>query len=533
VRKKVRLTDITREEGQLVTLKPGDLMPLPNPVNLEEEPPFGETSAEQKRKFETSMDGFIALGIPKPVSKNEEEALVRKFLAGIEKLLSENDNWTFLQPLMLTLENCTKCQTCSEACPVYVASGRQEAYRPTYRSEILRRIIGSSLKKGGLFSRLGKGGIDLNWTTVARLGELAYRCTLCRRCAQACPIGLDNGLITHELRKVFSQELGIAPKELHDQGTVKQLSVGSSTGVSPKALANLIAFMEDEIEEKTGRRIEMPVDREGADILLLHNAGEFMAWPENAEAFAILFDAAGLNWTLSSDLLGYDAVNYGIWYDDIQAARIAIKHAEAARKLKVGKICVGECGHAHKALLVIADRVLTGDLNIPRESALPLLADLVLTGKIKVDPRKNNFPVTLHDPCNMVRLMGIVDPQRKILQAICPQFREMTPHGVENYCCGGGSGFAIMESMNFPDWRNAVSGRMKLKQILDVFQDVIDPSIKKYVCAPCSNCKGQIRGLFEHYGIWEKSGILYGGLVELIVNAMVDVEKPFMQWEWH
>ena len=51
--------------------------------------------------------------------------------------------------------------------------------------------------------------------------------------------------------------------------------------------------------------------------------------------------------------------------------------------------------------------------------------------------------------------MGIVEPQRKILRAICPQFREMEPHGVENYCCGGGSGFAIMQSMNFPDWRNA------------------------------------------------------------------------------
>ena len=129
--------------------------------------------------------------------------------------------------------------------------------------------------------------------------------------------------------------------------------------------------------------------------------------------------------------------------------------------------------------------------------------------------------------------MGIIEPQRQILRAICPQFREMAPRGVENYCCGGGSGFAVMESMNFPDWRNAVSGRMKLKQIMDVFHDIPDPSVKKYVCAPCSNCKGQIRGLFERYSLWEKMGILYGGLAELIVNAMVDVKEPFIQWEWH
>jgi Fe-S oxidoreductase len=199
----------------------------------------------------------------------------------------------------------------------------------------------------------------------------------------------------------------------------------------------------------------------------------------------------------------------------------------------VKKMNVGECGHAHKAMIVIADRVLTGDLNIPRESALPILHDIVMNNKIKLDPSRNNFPVTLHDPCNMVRLMGIVAPQREILRKICPKFQEMEPHGVENYCCGGGSGFSIMQSMNFPDWRSAVSGRIKFKQILEVFQDVISPDIKKYVCAPCSNCKGQIRDLFNYYRVWDECSIFYGGLVELIVNAMVDLEKPFIEWEWH
>ena len=141
------------------------------------------------------------------------------------------------------------------------------------------------------------------------------------------------------------------------------------------------------------------------------------------------------------------------------------------------KISVGECGHSHKAMMVIADRVLTGDLNLPRESSIPFLEDLVCNGKLKLDPTKNEFPVTLHDPCNMVRLMGIVEPQRRILRKICPQFKEMEPHGVENYCCGGGSGFAIMQSMNFPDWRNSVSGRMKLKQILEAFEGQLDPGI--------------------------------------------------------
>jgi Fe-S oxidoreductase len=236
---------------------------------------------------------------------------------------------------------------------------------------------------------------------------------------------------------------------------------------------------------------------------------------------------------MSSDLVGYDSVNYGVWYDDAQFARVAVRQAEAAKKLKVKKIVLGECGHGHKASMVIADRILTGDQNIPRESALVLLRDIVRSGRLKLDPARNDFPVTLHDPCNMVRMMGIVEPQREILRAVCPQFREMTPHGVENYCCGGGSGFAIMSGHNFEDWRFLVSGRMKLKQVLDAFADCPGPETKKYVCAPCSNCKGQFRDLFRYYGVWEKSGILYGGLAELIVNAMADLNEPFIKWEFH
>ena len=533
-RKKIRLKDISiHTDDPLILLTANDLMPLPSPLDQEEErAPYPPLSENQKKSFECSLDGVSALTLPKPKSKEEEDQLVERFLRGLGKLLSQNDNWTFWQPLVQSLGSCVRCQTCNDSCPIYISSGKQEIYRPTFRAEVLRRLINKYIRKrGNTLSKLTGDDIELNWPTIARLAELAYRCTLCRRCAQSCPLGSDNGLITRELRKLFSQEMGIAPKELHDVGTVQQLKVGASTGISPQAFENMVEFMEEEIEEKTGRQIKVPVDREGADILLIHNSGEFMSWIENPVAFAIIFEAAGLSWTLSSEIYGYEATNYGTWYDDIQFARIALKQIDVAKKLKVKKIVMGECGHAHKGLIVIADRILVDDMNFPRESFLPLLADLVCNNRLKLDPGKNDFLVTLHDPCNVVRLMGIVEPQRKILKKICPQFREMEPHGVENYCCGGGSGFAIMSSMNFKDWRENISSRMKLKQILETFQDVMDPGIKKYVCAPCSNCKGAIRDLLNGNELTEKYSIRYGGLVDLVVNAMVDMKKPFIEWE--
>jgi Fe-S oxidoreductase len=534
MKRTVSLADMARPgRDPLIHLETGQLMPLPEPLADEGGDPAWPPLSEQARgRYECGLDDTCALSLPQPKDEAEERELVGKFLAGLEKLFTPKNNWTFLQPLLLTMEHCAHCQTCSDACHIFEASGRNELYRPTFRSEIVRRLYFKHVRNGGLLSAWQHGDIRLNWPLVARLAELAYRCNLCRRCAQTCPIGADNGLVAHELRKLFSQELGIAAKEIHDNGSMLQLKVGSSTGMNAAAVKDNIDFIDDDISEKTGITVKTPWDVEGADVLLIHNAGEILAWPENPGAFALILNMAGISWTLSSELAAYDSINYGLWYDDAQFARVAVKHAEAAKKLKVKRIVLGECGHAHKALAVIADRILAGDLNIPRQSSLPLLRDIVLSGALALDPGRNDFPVTLHDPCNMVRLMGVVEPQRQILRSICPQFREMEPHGVDNYCCGGGSGFAIMSGHNFADWRFQVSGRKKMQQVLEAFGDCLDPSIPKYLCAPCSNCKGQFRDMLAYYGLWESNRILYGGLVELIANAMTAVKPGFIDWEW-
>jgi len=535
VKKKIDLGDMSRpEEAPLVHLESADLKPLPPPLSdPDKTPPWKPLSAQTREKCACLLDDTCAVNIPRPKTPEEESALVARFLSGLEKLFTRENNWTFLQPLLLTMEHCARCQTCSAACHIFEASGNNELYRPSFRSEIVRRLYYKHVRRGGLLSAWQHGDVRINWPLVARLIELSYRCNLCRRCAQTCPIGADNGLVARELRKLFSQEMGIAAREIHENGSMLQLRVGSSTGMNSVAAKDNVQFIDEDMTERTGIEVKTPWDVEGADVLLIHNAGEIMAWPENPGAFALILNAAGIRWTLSSEIAGYDSINYGLWYDDAQFARVALKHAEAARKLKVKKIVLGECGHAHKALSVVADRVLAGDLHIPCESSMTLLRDIVMSGRIRLDPGRNDFPVTLHDPCNLVRLMGVVEPQREIIRRICPQFREMTPHGVDNYCCGGGSGFAIMSGNNFPDWRFQVSGRKKLEQILHVFSGSMDPLIPKYVCAPCSNCKGQIRDLLAYYRLWDHHRILYGGLVELIVNAMADVKPGFIEWERH
>lgn len=533
MKKHLKLTDISREgETQLSEIDIDELIPLPSPYDKSGTPPsIKQLTADQKERLVNNLDGFIAAPLPKPKNKEEEDKYVQQFLTALKKLLSKENNWTFLQPLLLSLEYCARCQTCNDACPVYTASGNQDIYRPTYRSEIFRRLIDKYIKHSSrLLSKFKGTDIVLNWPTVSRLYELAYRCNLCRRCAQACPLGVDNALIAREIRKLFSQELGWAPQELHEKGTVLQLDVGSPTGMRANVAIDNIKFLDEDFTASTGIKVETPWDKQGADVLIIHSAGDILSFPESVMAFTILCNAAGISWTLSSEAPGYDGVNYGLFYDDIQLAKIVTRHAQIARKLKVKKIVMGECGHEHKALITVADRLLTGDLNIPRQDAMTFLENIVFSGKIKFDPAKNEFPVTLHDPCNIVRNLGIVEPQRRILRYLCPQFREMTPHGVDNYCCGGGGGLSVIHGVNFTDWKVNVSGRMKFKQIIEAFKDRPGPEVKKYVVAPCLNCKLQLRDLFSYYGAWEKSGIRCGGLAEIIVNAMVDLKKPIISW---
>jgi Fe-S oxidoreductase len=530
-KRNLKLSDIAKNGDVVLTeINPDEMVPLPPPYD--KRPNFKQLTPDQQTRLTCNLDGFVALALPKPKSKEEEEKYIRLFISGLKKLLSKENNWTFLQPLLLSLDHCARCQTCSDACPVFIASGRNDLYRPTYRAEVFRRLIKKYAGNNGtLLSKLSGIDIELNWATISRLYELSYRCMLCRRCAQACPMSVDNALITRELRKLFSQELGWAPKELHEKGTVLQLETGSPTGMRPDVAMDNIKFLDDDFSELSGFKVKTPWDKVGSDVLFLPGAGDILSFPESIMAVSILCTAAGINWTLSSDIAGYDAVNYGLFYDDIQLAKIVSIHAQIAKKLKVKKILIGECGHAHKALISVADRLLTGDLDIPRESIIVFLDNIVFGGKIKFDLKKNNFPVTLHDPCNIVRNLGIVEPQRRILRYLCPQFREMTPYGVENICCGGGGGLDIIDGINISDWRAGVAGRLKFKQVLDAFADKPGPDVKKYICAPCLNCKIQFRDMIKYYGAREKSGLYCGGLAELIVNAMTDIRKPYIKFE--
>jgi hypothetical protein len=109
-------------------LDPSEFIRLPYPYEDWVDPPLKKLTDDQKNRLEHSLDGFSGIAIPKPQTVEEKQELVAKFLSGLKKILSREDNWILLQPLLLSMENCVKCQSCSDECPVYISSGREEIY---------------------------------------------------------------------------------------------------------------------------------------------------------------------------------------------------------------------------------------------------------------------------------------------------------------------------------------------------------------------------------------------------------------------
>jgi len=62
--------------------------------------------------------------------------------------------------------------------------------------------------------------------------------------------------------------------------------------------------------------------------------------------------------------------------------------------------------------------------------------ELLVSGRIKIDPAKRiKEPVTLQDPCNVIRRAGAAEKFRYVVRACCEDFRDMYPNREHNFCC--------------------------------------------------------------------------------------------------
>ena len=426
------------------------------------------------------------------------------YRAAMEKVLKETN---YAVPLSVYADSCANCLRCAERCPVYQATGELKdipAYRNHVLYELYRRFF--SPKENKLTRLLRPGAPSVDDITVEQMAEMAYRCTNCRRCVLECPMGVD-AMAINRLARLILAEMGIVPKNLAFSSKLEFVEGGNTSNIPLPALIDTIEFLEEDIEDTFGKKVSMPRDVEGVEYLFVAPVSDWMMEAETLMGVAMTLDAIGVSWTLGTKF--YDAINYGLFYSDKVLLGVLKRLTDEARRLKTPNILIGECGHATRTVKDYIDchPELSG-INVI--SIHELTADAIRNGKIELNPDANPEKVTLHDPCNIVRMGTQGDNIRTILRAcVSGEFIEMEPHGTGNYCCGGGGGTVTVEDIY--EFRMEIGGRKKVEQL-----KAAQEAGAELLVAPCANCKKQLRELIDYH----KLKLQLVGLHDLMAKAL-------------
>ncbi len=401
-----------------------------------------------------------------------------------------------------------RCNRCAAACPVYEVTGDRKDI-PCERSHLLLRVFERYFTSRGRLKARLFGGFELTDEHLDEMTWAYYRCTACRKCNRQCPFGVDHGLVTHLARYVLS-EMDIAPKALVASVRAQLEGDAKNTSAVPLiAFKDTLEFLEDELEEIAGYRIRFPLDVEGAEYIFFAPVSDYIMEADTLMGIAAVLDVGGVSWTIGTK--NFDAINYGLFYNDHYLEVIIKNVVSEAHRLKAKKILIGECGHASRTAKGFV-KTFTGDDALPVVNIMEVTSDLLRRGKITLDPKAlEGKKATFHDPCNVARSGWILEQGRDIVKALFPDFVEMTPNRQDNYCCGGGGGTVSLDEIK--EFRMNIGGLRKVQQIQATGAD--------YVVAPCANCKKQIGELLDYH----KTGVELTGLHDLMLKALVFPKK--------
>jgi len=417
---------------------------------------------------------------------------------GLEVFESDNGK------LLTHLNSCVHCGLCAESC-IYYQAFQDARYIPAKKVDLVASIYRRYYTLTGKTIPWLTGARDLDEETIQEMIDLLYgACTMCGRCTAHCSIGVDIAYLVHTGRSMLSK-MGYVPKSL--QSTVESaIRSGNNMSIPTEELVDTLKWLEEDLRmEVNDEHAIIPLDEPGKKIMYTLNPREPKFFPLSISAMAKIFYAAGESWTLSSRM--YDVTNYAYFSGNTDEATLLAKRMfDEVEHLGASRCVMAECGHGYRVFRWEAPNYLKKSYPFEVLSCGELIAEYIREGRIKVDPLKIKGRVTLHDPCNLVRTGGVIEEQRYILGKVMNDVVEMTPHGTDNLCCGGGGGQLAMGEYNE---RRMKIASMKAEQIKKTGADI--------VCTPCHNCVDQLTQTNAAY----KLGVKVMTVAEIVAEALV------------
>jgi Fe-S oxidoreductase len=399
-------------------------------------------------------------------------------------------------PVAAFFSSCVSCGMCAEACLFYTETG-DPRYTPIHKLEPMRLVWEQEYTLVGKLKKLVGLIRPVTDDMLAEWSEVLYgSCTMCGRCSLVCPVGNDIAYMVRKAREGMVAS-GNAPEGVKG-ASIRAVTIGSPMGVKLSALEAQIRH----IEADTG--LEIPMDKEGADYLVLLSSMEIMNFPEYLEALARIFKQAGVSWTLCST--AFEATNSGIQIGSSDIARLLVQRVvDGAERLRVKYVISPECGHAYTAIRWEGPNLIGRPYPFKVVHILELLDELRATGRIRTEGL-DDTRMTFHDPCSIVRKGGVLDEPRRLMEMVTSDFVEMKDHGRWNWCCGGGGGVSANED----------SEELRLK-VFKRKKDQIEETGAQTLVTACANCRLVIEEGMEEYHM-EMPMI---GLSELIADHLV------------
>jgi len=395
------------------------------------------------------------------------------------------------------LKTCIHCGLCSEACHYYLSHDKDPQYSPVGK---VKQTMWEILKNKGRISP----------EAIKRISTVAStQCNLCKRCVHFCPFGIDIAVIILMVRRIC-HKLGVTPRYIQDTAHSHSVTM-NQMWLKDDEWPDTLQWQEEEAQAEIPN-LRIPLEKEGADIMYSVIAPEPKFQAQLIYQAAVIMDVAGVNWTMPATP-GWDNSDMAMFTGDNEImGRLKRAHYETAARLKVKKIVMGECGHAFRSVYDVGNRWLGWELPpIPIIHAIEFYYDLLKEGRIKIS-KKFEEPVTLHDPCNVVRGAGLHEMSRYVVNAICDNLVEMYPNRDHNYCCCAGGGVI---NCGPPYKMTRITGnKVKAEQLDDA-----KSRGAKVLITPCHNCHSGLEDINHYYEL--------GFDVKFIGDILYEVmEKP-------
>jgi heterodisulfide reductase subunit D len=390
---------------------------------------------------------------------------------------------------LIELDACTRCGLCIEWC-----SNCPEIGDPIgWPREKLLRLKALTRNRFGLRALL-RGPSEPALERIDVLSKAVYDCTLCARCAEVCPVGIDTRSLWVRAREEMVRR-GRYPEPFD---TLRQM-VTTQYNISGDDNQQRLIWSENLEEVPEALR-----GKETAEIIYFVGCTPSF-YPQTygiPQAAVTVMDTAGLDFALlGSDewCCGYPLIIAGMG-DEVSEL---IRHNVEAVRARGAQRLVAGCPSCYHTWIHEYPEVLGQPLGFEVLHLSQLLVELIASGRLDL----GEFPrvVTYHDPCDLGRNSGIYEAPRQVIRSI-PGITlvEMEENRRYALCCGGGGDVAMCN-------QELVEGvaRRRLQQALDTGAQVL--------LSACQQCKRTLMTAARQ----EKARIQVLDIVELIGRVMV------------